>query len=64
MTRKRFKKLCMSLGVQRNIADFYALIGYVLSRNYTKAWESFLAAFQDYNSPVMPLPEKEVSSCE
>lgn len=64
MTKKRFMKLCMSLGVQLNKADICALFGYVLFGNYAKAWESVLAAFQEYKQPLMPLPEKEVSSCE
>ena len=38
MTRKRFKKLCMSLGFERDRAEGFCWLACALTENYAAAW--------------------------
>lgn len=64
MTRKRFKKLLMGMGCERDRADQIVFLGHFLFGNYEQAWKAFLSAHPECKPPVMPLPEKEAPVCE
>lgn len=40
MTRKRFKKLCMSLGFERDRAEGFCWLACALTESYAAAWSA------------------------
>lgn len=44
MTRKRFKKLCMGLGFERDRAEGFCWLAFALSQSYAEAWDAICYA--------------------
>jgi hypothetical protein len=46
MTRKRFKKLCMGLGFERDRAEGFCWLAFALSPSYAAAWDAIRLALE------------------
>lgn len=64
MTRKRFKKMCMGLGFDRDRAEGFCWLAFALFPSYAAAWDGIrLAAEKRAAEDVGPYGE-EATVCE
>ncbi|MBQ6398414.1 MAG: hypothetical protein IJI06_09760 [Oscillospiraceae bacterium] len=64
MTRKRFKKLCMSLGFSRSMADLAAFTAWFVFGNYADGWCGIDAAAVDVKRARDAENGEEAAKCE